>query len=466
MNKERIFLLSLLIIPAVLLAQDPANFSTSLHATRQGKATWYGKAQGGFENLTNIPISDLTCQKCHAATFADGTPIDPATYAPGCNDCHDFTQGTQVKQETCLGCHSRQGTEIKLSAANPIYTDVHRANGMVCTDCHTKREMHGDGTQYASMLEPGAMDVSCENDGCHPPAELVSNIAHDIHKDDVYCTACHVQTVSTCFNCHFESEVQAEKKRFYGPPPTGGFITLVRRQGSNKVTAGSFMAMAYQGKTFYALAPFTGHTISKEGRDCKECHATSTIQNYNQTGEIVMTRWNEAEKKVEFAQGVIPIPPDWQKALKFDFVNYTGDVTDPTSPFDPTKWEFLKSGADTLQMLFAEPLTPEQMDKLSMVVSVAERGTEIPKHFELLQNYPNPFNPSTVIEFHLPKSTRVTLKIFDILGGEVNTLLNNKPMAAGVYRYSFNAANLPSGIYIYKIETPEFKQTRKMTLIK
>jgi hypothetical protein len=117
-------------------------------------------------------------------------------------------------------------------------------------------------------------------------------------------------------------------------------------------------------------------------------------------------------------------------------------------------------------MLFTEPLTEAQMQKLSMVVSVESEVTSLPRAFELAQNYPNPFNPGTTIEFHLPKSTTVTLKIYNILGTEVQTLLSNEKLNAGVYRFSWIVDDLPAGIYLYQLVTPEYKQTKKMTLLR
>nr|NIR50236.1 hypothetical protein [candidate division KSB1 bacterium]NIS24476.1 hypothetical protein [candidate division KSB1 bacterium]NIT70895.1 hypothetical protein [candidate division KSB1 bacterium]NIU26382.1 hypothetical protein [candidate division KSB1 bacterium]NIU90198.1 hypothetical protein [candidate division KSB1 bacterium] len=122
-----ILFISLLFLPMWLYAQ--ADFGTSLHATRQGKVTWYSEDNGGFEALTGVPMDSLPCLDCHAATLADGTSVDPETYEPGCADCHDFSQGSKVAQETCLGCHSRQGAEINLSQhpnLGPLFVDVHR----------------------------------------------------------------------------------------------------------------------------------------------------------------------------------------------------------------------------------------------------------------------------------------------------------------------------------------------------
>ncbi len=88
-----------------------------------------------------------------------------------------------------------------------------------------------------------------------------------------------------------------------------------------------------------------------------------------------------------------------------------------------------------------------------------------PNNFELSQNYPNPFNPSTTIKFNLPEAGNVKLAVYNLLGQEVKTLVNGF-RAVGSYSINFDASNLSSGIYIYKIEANSFIQTRKMTLLK
>jgi hypothetical protein len=93
-------------------------------------------------------------------------------------------------------------------------------------------------------------------------------------------------------------------------------------------------------------------------------------------------------------------------------------------------------------------------------------NNEVPKVYSLEQNYPNPFNPSTNIKFGLPKGSMVTLKVFDVLGREVASLLNNQSMQAGNYVYDFNAANIPSGVYFYKLITADFMDVKKMLLVK
>jgi len=94
-----------------------------------------------------------------------------------------------------------------------------------------------------------------------------------------------------------------------------------------------------------------------------------------------------------------------------------------------------------------------------------KRDQMLPVIFSLSQNYPNPFNPSTNIEFTLPKSEFVTLKIFNILGEEISTLVNDK-LQAGNHTYQYDGSSLASGIYLYRIEAGEYQQVRKMILIK
>ena len=92
-----------------------------------------------------------------------------------------------------------------------------------------------------------------------------------------------------------------------------------------------------------------------------------------------------------------------------------------------------------------------------------------PKSFKLNQNFPNPFNPSTTIRFELPLSGLVTLKIYDVLGNEVTTLVNEeKP--AGEYEIDFNTSTInhhpSSGVYFYQLKAGSFIKTKKMILIK
>ena len=88
-----------------------------------------------------------------------------------------------------------------------------------------------------------------------------------------------------------------------------------------------------------------------------------------------------------------------------------------------------------------------------------------PEKFVLEQNYPNPFNPGTTIKYSIAKDSFVTIKIYNTLGEEVATPVNEQK-SAGNYEMNFNAPNLPSGIYIYKMRTNNFTSSKKMLLLK
>lgn len=89
----------------------------------------------------------------------------------------------------------------------------------------------------------------------------------------------------------------------------------------------------------------------------------------------------------------------------------------------------------------------------------------VPLEFSLSQNYPNPFNPATTIKFGLPKSAVVTLKVYDALGTELTTIVNQQH-EAGYYKYDWNAKGYSSGIYIYRLRAGEFNSEKKMILLK
>lgn len=94
-----------------------------------------------------------------------------------------------------------------------------------------------------------------------------------------------------------------------------------------------------------------------------------------------------------------------------------------------------------------------------------EQISGLPQNFNLSQNYPNPFNPSTKIEYSIPQESFVQLKIYDILGNEIATVVNQE-QNAGTYRADFNAQNLASGLYIAKLQAGNYSKTIKMSLLK
>jgi predicted CXXCH cytochrome family protein len=325
--------------------------ASSLHVTTHGIEYWYESAQGGFETLTGVPYEALECGSCHVETGA-------------CESCHGTEQGG-TRAETalpaqsdadCYGCHGNQYAEAMIQGLSDYHRD---ALGLMCTDCHHADEVHGDGTSYNSLHDPGAIKARCENSGCHQGLE--SNEFHDAHAGaqhsgaDMECAACHVQSVVTCYNCHFEYEVQGYGKLAFGQFKNWRF--LLRRDrgdGNPKIDVGNLLTATYQGKAFVAVAPYFAHSISKNAiGSCEDCHDNEYVREYNQTGKIVVASWDEGAGGLVpniKGSGVIPIPPDWRTSLEFGFATF-----DEGGP-EPPGWVELKPSEVGMQMLFAEPL--------------------------------------------------------------------------------------------------------------
>jgi hypothetical protein len=100
-----------------------------------------------------------------------------------------------------------------------------------------------------------------------------------------------------------------------------------------------------------------------------------------------------------------------------------------------------------------------------IITGIGKTKGNVPAEFSLSQNYPNPFNPTTVIHYQLPVNSFVTLKIYDILGREVATLINGR-QSAGYYNATFKATNLPSGVYFYRLQAGTYSATKKLLLLK
>lgn len=437
-------------------------FQSSLHKLRSGLEFAYKDENGGMENITNIPYEQLTCKQCHSSTelYANGSPINPDTYTPICLDCHNFQNGVTVSEDACLSCHKKQKRERELYAG----MDVHLNEGLTCTSCHSKEELHGDDAiAYSSLKEPGAVKVKCEN--CH--TQLSNNGSHNRHLGKVDCSACHAISVYSCGGCHFETYTSSGSKRFNNE--FKDYRLLVKKDGLVKL--GALATHSYNGKTNYIISSTHSHIIKRNAISCSDCHrgmgqVNVAIQEYNNTGSITLTKWNAGTKKIEILNAVIPILGDWRQSLKIDHVTYTGDSS--TFPTNPALWEYLKSETDNAHLYFAEPLDSSTLSKLGFTRFPTSAGDDntIPLKFVLYQNFPNPFNPGTKISWQSPASGWQTIKVFNSLGQEVETIVNEY-LEAGVHSklYIVNST-LPSGVYYYQLKTGDYTATKKMLVLK
>ena len=156
---------------------------------------------------------------------------------------------------------------------------------------------------------------------------------------------------------------------------------------------------------------------------------------------------------------VIPQQGRFYWGLRYSFYN----MNDSSQGGVPMKDDFLSKLASTENEEYKFLADYKTGNEVS-VTSIGNKEN-IPLSFELKQNYPNPFNPSTVIQYQIPESGFVTLKVYDILGNEVATLINGKQQA-GSYSINFNASVLSSGIYFYQLKSGKYVDTKKMILLR
>jgi xylan 1,4-beta-xylosidase len=142
---------------------------------------------------------------------------------------------------------------------------------------------------------------------------------------------------------------------------------------------------------------------------------------------------------------------------------FTTKVLAPVSGNHDVYLRFKGTGSSKLFMLQWLSFTNKYHSEKT--TDVGSASGQLPRRFELKQNFPNPFNPTTMIDYQLPKNSNVTLKVYDVLGREVSTLVNQK-QGAGVYNVAFNANNLPSGVYFYRVTAGSFSDTKKLLLLK
>ncbi len=160
-----------------------------------------------------------------------------------------------------------------------------------------------------------------------------------------------------------------------------------------------------------------------------------------------------------FFSDVIPQPGKFYWGLRYSFYN-KNDSTGGGIPYRDGRLAKIANTENEEYKFLADYKTGNEVS----VTSIGDKEN-IPLSFELKQNYPNPFNPSTIIKYQIPQNGFVTLKVYDILGNEVATLIN-KQQQAGVYQVNYNASKLSSGIYFYQLKTGSYVDTKKMILLR
>jgi hypothetical protein len=173
--------------------------------------------------------------------------------------------------------------------------------------------------------------------------------------------------------------------------------------------------------------------------------------------------WEEMPREPAFTKGYIALCNEngdtlWTKVvLPF---NYPDSSTKVFSAIQTSDNSILASGWHSNYGFCLVKTVPY------LTTGLEQKPKVITQSFSLSQNYPNPFNPITTIEFDLPKTSEVSLKVFNILGEEVATLVSGR-LSTGSYSYEWSRpAGIASGVYLYRLETSGYVKTRKMILMK
>jgi hypothetical protein len=167
--------------------------------------------------------------------------------------------------------------------------------------------------------------------------------------------------------------------------------------------------------------------------------ATAEINYTSTTGTLLWADGDHADKSFDIP--IIHSSASMSKVVKIVLSNPTGGTT-----IEPPQ----------SAILIITPVTP---------TGVGNSTQSIPDRFSLLQNYPNPFNPSSSISFSLPTRSFVSLKVFDLTGREVATIVSEE-MSSGSYTKQWDAVGIPSGVYFYRLQTSTFTETKKLVLLK
>ncbi|MBN2160363.1 MAG: hypothetical protein JW807_13285 [Spirochaetes bacterium] len=314
---------------------ETACFMKSLHATGAGMKYWYEK-KGGFMKVTGIPYDQLDCKNCHANK---------------CESCHNektaegkYTANDVRNKDLCLKCHSRAKSCFKMDSKKGSL-DLHIAQGMGCSDCHGKEDVHGDCKSYRSMRDKGAVKADCTN--CH--AEISRNKSHVTHEKNLDCNACHVSSTLSCYNCHFDGFLATKQRKGNFIPGNKCWVMLVNYNG--KVTSGNVQTLVYKGKKFIAYAPYFTHSITKKARQCDDCHNNEAMKLLNSGKKIPVTAF--ANGAIEEWKGVFPLV---NEKLSWVFL----DKKDG-------KWVEIKDGTEPMVQYAcdAKPLTKKQLKSLS-----------------------------------------------------------------------------------------------------
>jgi hypothetical protein len=354
-----------------------------------------------------------------------------------------------IVEENCIACHA--STSVLL---NDGISEADALNLLVTTESEVFTE---NSVPQNTDLWPEVSCTSCHNQ--HNPDEI-SYFNSETKEYEVLSTAQEL-----CGKCHGDLRFPDTDHLSYNlAQGTGGMgvSDLQTMPGIQCVDCHMHISDVEDTKA----SMFGGHLWSTfiqeedgtESASCTSCHTSMDAS----SAYMTIQGWQSEYSNLDSIANV----------------NVAAAISFLTGSNDSTKIHILQEAQFNLALaegdesagvhnhMYTISLLNDVIDKTTdIVMGVNDDLNSIAKEFALHQNYPNPFNPTTMINYQIPQKSMVDLKIYNVLGEEVADLINEN-MDAGYYTVRFDAKNLPSGVYLYKIQAGEFSQVKSMLLLK
>jgi len=455
-----------------------------------------------YPNLVNL--ATIGCESCHGpgsehASTTDTNKMDMSMGAGKCGQCHDEPWRHNIYAMYKNSKHSAPVMEGRtVTTGRNSFSDCNR-----CHDGYTYMGFTKNQALPPNLTTADQVGITCA--ACHEPHGNTNDFslrkcptgADTLSGGYTYNNA---GTGKVCLDCH-----KARRSPNWYIITKGSFSST---WGPHESTQGD-VVLGKNAATFNGV-PYLGGSHQNVGGLCVGCHmAPTTDTGTVQRDKVGGHTWNlhDAASNYDHVKGCTGCHPgvtsfddfvapqdfdgnglteSWQKEVA-GCISKLGHTL-PHTGYDTVNWQIIARDSNNLNLRKAywnyllirndkslgihNPFFAVQvlLTSVQYAVGVQNISNEVPVKFELSQNYPNPFNPSTKINFSVPKNENVSLKVYDMMGREVITLVNQK-MNPGKYSTEWvginaGGAKVASGVYFYRLVTPSYSEVKKMVLVK
>ncbi len=411
----------------------------------------------GFNRVKNVQ-----CEACHGPLGNEDKTLASSHW--------DFTGGTHnldYSAELCGKCHqgSHHGfyEEWEVSGHAKSANTSFVVNNPACVKCHVAQSFirfANDPENYEEKLDATGdkiQPLTCV--ACHNPhsKEFPHQLRFPVSGARVICDECHNAEIEDTVDVnsaphHTTSECFSGTKQFGYQYPGKTYQNSAHTYATKERCINCHLNN--DGTDEFGAAH--GHKFVPRIQACLTCHADYTA--------VVDT--SNHDKLFDY-RGVQSKTDSLMAALQAE-LNMASSQDSLTDKFKQANYNLLSAQQEGSHGIHNTRLVQKLLQDAIAdfnASSVRNENSEIPSEYALSQNYPNPFNPTTEINFALPKAGNVKIIIYDAIGNEVATLVNEY-MPQGKYTVDWNASALSSGVYLYRIEANDFSMVKKMVLLK